>query len=124
MEKLPACDEDHLYPCECKGCTKLHGNKSGCCAEHSNVWPPPGLEKRVRRAGRQVQLLLITLVMSYLETDDKLLLVGFAGSVALICVLYVVTWCVARPADGLRWAALAVVVLAIGFAVWCIPRIV
>ena len=62
--------------------------------------------------------------MSYLETDDKILLVGFAGSVALICVLYVITWCVARPADGLRWAALAVVVPAIGLAAWCIPRLV
>ena len=82
-------------------------------------------EKRVRRAGRHAQLLLITLVMSRPRgRTTKLLLVGFAGSVALICVLYVVTWCVARPADGLRWAALAVVVLAIGLAAWCIPRLV
>ena len=58
---------------------------------------PPGIKKRVRRAGRQAQLFLITLVMSYLETDDKILLAGFGGSVALICVLYVITWCVARP---------------------------
>ena len=127
----------NVFPCETKWrekgkegetkhCPHMHSNLSGYCEQctRESSLLPPGLEKRVRRAGRQAQLFLITLVMSYLETDDKILLAGFGGSVALICVLYVITWCVARPADGLRWAALAVVMLAIGFAVWCIPRIV
>jgi len=127
----------NVFPCETKWrekgkegetkhCPHMHSNLSGYCEQctRKSSLLPPGLEKRVRRAGRQAQLLLITLVMSYLETDDKILIAGFGGSVALICVLYVITWCVARPADGLRWAALAVVMLAIGFAVWCIPRIV
>ena len=111
---------------ETKHCPHMHSNLSGYCEQctRESSLLPPGLEKRVRRAGRQAQLFLITLVMAYLETDDKILLAGFGGSVALICVLYVVTWCVARPADGLRWAALAVVVLAIGLAAWCIPRLV
>ena len=126
MAKVLPEAKDDIFPCETKHCPHFHGNFSGYCTECTRKsWLPPGpLKKRVRRAGRQAQLFLITLVMSYLETDDKILLAGFGGSVALICVLYVITWCVARPADGLRWAALAVVVLAIGLAAWCIPRLV
>ena len=127
----------NVFPCETKWrekgkegetkhCPHMHSNLSGYCEQctRESSLLPPGIKKRVRRAGRQAQLFLITLVMSYLETDDKILIAGFGGSVALICVLYVITWCVARPADGLRWAALAVVVLAIGLAAWCIPRLV
>ena len=108
------------FPCETKHCPHFHSNLSGYCEQctRESSLLPPGIKKRVRRAGRQAQLFLITLVMSYLETDDKILLAGFGGSVALICVLYVMTWCVAPPADGLRWAALAVVMLAIGLAAY------
>ena len=85
---------------------------------------PPGLEAASGARGGKRSCSSSRSSCRTSRRTTKYWLVGFAGSVALICVLYVITWCVARPADGLRWAALAVVVLAIGLAAWCIPRLV
>jgi len=125
-------EANNVFPCETKWtekgktqhCPNMHSNLSGYCEQctRKSSLLPPGLEKRLGLAGRQAQLLLITLVMSYFETDDKILLVGLSGSIALICVFFVITRLVVR--GGLWWAALAAIVLAIGLAAWFIPQLV
>ena len=80
MRSLHLAPGDELYvEGETKHCPHMHEQFVGLLRTmHRKSWLlPPGLEKRVRRAGRQAQLFLITLVMSYLETDDKILLAGF-----------------------------------------------
>ena len=94
------------FPCETKRCPHIHGNWSGYCPECTrNSWLlPPGSLKRLKIAGRKVRLLFITLVMSYLETEDKVLPAVFGGSIVLVCFFY----CLARR----QWAALVLVIAA------------
>ena len=107
LEAAPDCAAP--YPCEC--CSKTHGNESGFCDECSRrVGLPPGVAKRFALFRRRAQLLLITLTMSFFETDDQGLLVVFGGSVALICAFYLVTRVVASPDKVFRWIALVLVV--------------
>ena len=102
-----------VYPCETKGCATVHGNASGVCPECTRrALLPPGLVKSLRRLQRRSQLLLMTLVMSFLETEDKALLLVFCGSLALVLVCYVLVWCVARPDEGARWVLLVALVAA------------
>ena len=94
-----------FFPCETKLCPHIHGNWSGYCAECSRKsWLPPGTLKRLKIAGRKARLLFITLVMSFLETEDKVLLTLFGGSIALVCFFY----CLAEK----QWAALVLVIAA------------
>ena len=94
------------FPCETKRCPHIHGNWSGYCAECTRKsWLlPPGSLKRLKIAGRKARLLFITLVMSYLETEDKVLPAVFGGSIVLVCFFY----CLARR----QWAALVLVIAA------------
>ena len=103
---LPEAKEDiRFFPCETKLCPHIHGNWSGYCAECSRKsCLPPGSLKRLKIAGRKARLLFITLVMSFLETEDKVLLALFGGSIALVCFFY----CLAER----QWAALVVLVVA------------
>lgn len=104
---LPEAKEDIGYfPCETKLCPHIHGNWSGYCAECTRKsWLlPPGSLKRLKIAGRKARLLFITLVMSFLETEDKVLLALFGGSIALVSFFY----CLAER----QWAALVVLVVA------------
>ena len=93
------------FPCETKRCPHIHGNWSGYCPECTRKsWLPPGSLKRLKIAGRKARLLFITLVMSYLETEDKVLPAVFGGSIVLVCFFY----CLARR----QWAALVLVIAA------------
>ena len=106
------------FPCETKRCPHIHGNWSGYCAECTRKsWLPPGSLKRLKIAGRKARLLFITLVMSFLETEDKVLLALFGGSITLACFFY----CLAER----QWAALVVLVVAcaiLALSIVGIPR--
>ena len=87
---LPEAKEDiRFFPCETKLCPHIHGNWSGYCAECARKsCLPPGTLKRLKIAGRKARLLFITLVMSFLETEDKVLLALFGWTgVALTLTL-------------------------------------
>ena len=119
LEAVP----EHPYPCEC--CTNTHGNESGFCDACSRrVGLPPGVAKRFALFRRRAQLLLITLTMSFFETDDQALLVVFCGSVALICAFYFVARVVASPDKVLGWIVLVLVVGTCGLLAKAMPDLV
>jgi hypothetical protein len=121
LEAAPDCAAP--YPCEC--CTNTHGNESGFCDACSRrVGLPPGVAKRFALFRRRAQLLLITLTMSFFETDDQALLVVFCGSVALICVFYLVARVVASPDKVLGWIVLVLVVGTCGLLAKAMPDLV
>ena len=78
-----------VFPCE--RCAAVHANPSGFCENCSGGGGlvSPALVKRLGLARKRVQLLMITLAMSFLESSDKALLGALAASAACICCFYV-----------------------------------
>ena len=71
-------------PFPCGSCRAFHNNDSGYCERCSSTLLKPGLVAQVRRMQRRTYRALITLVMSYFETSDRLVLSVFIGSSGLI----------------------------------------
>ena len=82
-------------PFPCGRCRAFHNNDSGYCEKCSSSWLSPGFVARARRLQRRAYLALITLVMSYFETSDRLVLSMFIGSSGLIVLFYLLTQSVA-----------------------------
>ena len=82
-------------PFPCGRCRAFHNNESGYCEKCSSSWLSPGFVARARRLQRRAYLALITLVMSYFETSDRLVLSVFIGSSGLIVFFYLLTQSVA-----------------------------
>ena len=82
-------------PFPCGRCRAFHNNESGYCEKCSSSWLSPGFVARARRLQRRTYLALITLVMSYFETSDRLVLSMFIGSSGLIVLFYLLTQSVA-----------------------------
>ena len=82
-------------PYPCSSCSAFHNNDSGYCEKCSSSWLSPGFVAWTRRLQRRAYLALITLVMSYFETSDRLVLSVFVGSSGLIVLFYLLTQSVA-----------------------------
>ena len=82
-------------PYPCGSCRAFHNNDSGYCEKCSSSWLSPGFVAWTRRLQRRAYLALITLVMSYFETSDRLVLSVFVGSSGLIVLFYLLTQSVA-----------------------------
>ena len=82
-------------PFPCGSCRAFHNNDSGYCEKCSSSWLSPGFVAWARRLQRRAYLALITLVMSYFETSDRLVLSMFIGSSGLIVLFYLLTQSVA-----------------------------
>ena len=82
-------------PFPCSSCRAFHNNDSGYCEKCSSSWLAPEFVAQVRRLQRRAYLALITLVMSYFETSDRLVLSVFVGSSGLIVLFYLLTQSVA-----------------------------
>ena len=82
-------------PFPCGSCRAFHNNDSGYCEKCSSSWLSPGFVAWTRRMQRRAYLALITLVMSYFETSDRLVLSVFVGSSGLIVLFYLLTQSVA-----------------------------
>ena len=82
-------------PFPCGSCRAFHNNDSGYCERCSSTLLKPELVAQVRRLQRRTYLVLITLVMSYFETSDRLVLSVFVGSSGLIVLFYLLTQSVA-----------------------------
>jgi len=82
-------------PFPCGRYSAFHDDERGYCKKCSYSWLSPGLVAQVRRLQRRAYLALITLIMSYFETSDRLVLSVFVGSCGLIVFFYLLTQSVA-----------------------------
>ena len=106
-------------PYPCGRCGAFHGNESGFCSACSAGWFNYSLVAKTRRLQRRTYLALVTLVMSYFETSDRLVLSVFVGSTGLIVFFWFLTKSIATVAPA--WiAALVLYVVAV---LYLIPTI-
>ena len=71
-------------PYPCGYCAAFHGSETGFCAACSRSWLKPEIASRAARFQRRAYLALVTLLMSYFETNDKAVLSVFCGSIGLV----------------------------------------
>ena len=71
-------------PYPCGYCAAFHGSETGFCAACSRSWLKPEIASRAARFQRRAYLALVTLLMSYFETNDKAVLSVFCGSKAWV----------------------------------------
>ena len=119
--KSPLLDEaaaaEAPYPCG--RCGAFHGNESGYCSACSAGWLNSAVAAKTGRLQRRSYLALVTLVMSYFETSDRLVLSVFVGSTGFIVFFWFLTKSVATAAP--EWiAALVLYVVAV---LYLIPTI-
>ena len=106
-------------PYPCGYCGAFHGSETGYCAACSRSWLKPEIAARAARFQRRAYLALVTLLMSYFETDDKAVLSVFCGSIGLVVFFWFLTKSVATAAP--EWIA-PLVILSLA-AVYVIPTI-
>ncbi len=119
--KSPLLDEAEAAeaPYPCGRCGDFHGNESGFCAACSAGFFNYAVVAKTGRLQRRSYLALVTLVMSYFETSDRLVLSVFVGSTGLIVFFWFLTKSVATAAPA--WiAALVLYVVAV---LYLIPTI-
>ena len=63
-------------PYPCGYCGAFHGSETGYCAACSRSWLKPEIASRAARFQRRAYLALVTLLMSYFETNDKAVLLS------------------------------------------------
>merc|ERR1712091_376179 len=85
-------------PYPCSSCAAFHGNESGFCSACSEPWLTPDVAARAARLQRRAYLALVTLLMSYFETNDKAVVSVFCGSTALIVFFWFLCKSVATAA--------------------------
>ena len=90
-------------PYPCGYCGAFHGSETGYCAACSRSWLKPEIAARAARFQRRAYLALVTLMMSYFETDDKAVLSVFCGSIGLVVFFWFLTKSVATAAPA--WIA-------------------
>ena len=106
-------------PYPCGYCGAFHGSETGYCAACSRSCLKPEIAARAARFQRRAYLALVTLLMSYFETNDKAVLSVFCGSIGLVVFFWFFTKSVATAAP--EWIApLVVLFLA---AMYMIPTI-
>ena len=104
-------------PYPCGYCGAFHGSETGYCAACSRSWLKPEIASRAARFQRRAYLALVTMMMSYFETDDKAVLSVFCGSIGLVVFFWFLTKSVATAAP--EWIA-PLVILSLA-AVYMIP---
>ena len=104
-------------PYPCGYCGAFHGSETGYCAACSRSWLKPEIAARAARFQRRAYLALVTLLMSYFETNDKAVLSVFCGSIGLVVFFWFLTKSVATAAP--EWIA-PLVILSLA-AVYMIP---
>ena len=104
-------------PYPCGYCGAFHGSETGYCAACSRSWLKPEIAARAARFQRRAYLALVTMMMSYFETDDKAVLSVFCGSIGLVVFFWFLTKSVATAAP--EWIA-PLVILSLA-AVYMIP---
>ena len=104
-------------PYPCGYCGAFHGSETGYCAACSRSWLKPEIASRAARFQRRAYLALVTLLMSYFETNDKAVLSVFCGSIGLVVFFWFLTKSVATAAP--EWIA-PLVILSLA-AVYMIP---
>ena len=119
--KSPLLDEAEAAeaPYPCGRCGAFHGNESGYCSACSAGWLNSAVAAKTGRLQRRSYLALVTLVMSYFETSDRLVLSVFVGSTGLIVFFWFLTKSVAT-AKAVWIAALVLYVVAV---LYLIPTI-
>ena len=119
--KSPLLDEADAAeaPYPCGRCGDFHGNESGYCSACSAGWLNSAVAAKTGRLQRRSYLALVTLVMSYFETSDRLVLSVFVGSTALIVFFWFLTKSIAT-AEPAWIAALVLYVVAV---LYLIPTI-
>ena len=98
-------------PYPCSSCAAFHGNESGFCSACSETWLPPDVAARAARLQRRAYLALITVIMSYFETDDRFVVSIFCGSTTLIVFFWFLCKSVATAAPEWITALVALVSL-------------
>ena len=110
-------------PYPCGRCGAFHGNESGFCSACSETWLPPDVAARAARLQRRAYLALVTLLMSYFETNDKAVVSVFCGSTTLIVFFWFLCKSVATAAP--EWiTALVALVSLVAFFIPAIRRTV
>ena len=99
--KSPLLDEAEAAeaPYPCGRCGAFHGNESGYCSACSAGWLNSAVAAKTGRLQRRSYLALVTLVMSYFETSDRLVLSIFVGSTGLIVFFWFLTKSVATASQ-------------------------
>ena len=90
-------------PYPCGYCGAFHGSETGFCAGCSGSWLKPEVASRAARFQRRAYIALVTMMMSYFETNDKGVLSVFCGSIGLVVFFWFLTKSVATAAP--EWIA-------------------
>ena len=106
-------------PYPCGRCGAFHGNESGYCSACSAGWFNYSLVAKTRRLQRRTYLALVTVVMSYFETSDRLVLSVFVGSTGLI----VFFWFLTKSLATVKPPWIAALVLYVVAVLYLIPTI-
>ena len=101
----PVLDEElaAATPYPCGYCATFHGSETGFCAACSGSWLKPEVASRAARFQRRAYIALVSMMMSYFETNDKGVLSVFCGSIGLVVFFWFLTKSVATAAP--EWIA-------------------